>query len=318
MADGEQEQATSVETPAPSPVPAEPSEQVTPAEPEIPSETAAETPAEQPAAPDTETQKQLDDFDKFLASELTQPEAAPATADAGEQVTLSRKDLEAQIFRERQSERDRTKREFDDAAEDRNRNLQTRANFEAQMHGRIRERVTGYVNRGEEIPANFADDVLNEGRQTYYNEGVEIATQVFGEAAFKALKKMDGFDSAPAEVLAPLDRRAKTPDDVMGAVLEVGVALGRLSLEAEVAKRVESESDKKAEVKASVLMKKFLARERANQPNGQLPEARGSSGVITDADFTAHRNDPIGADGKSDWFRANEGQIDAQLRATKK
>ena len=70
MADGE-EPVTSVEQPAPSPVPAEPSEQAaeTPAEETpAPSEQPAETPAEQVAEPDAETQRLESLVDELVAS----------------------------------------------------------------------------------------------------------------------------------------------------------------------------------------------------------------------------------------------------------
>jgi len=64
----------------------------------------------------------------------------------------------------------------------------------------------------------------------------------------------------------------------MGAVMEVGYALGKKALEAEADKRIESESNKKAEVKASVLMKKFMAQQRASESHPETPAGTPSDG----------------------------------------
>ena len=302
----ETEQETSVEQAEASPATETPSEQEAAQEtPETPSsETAAEVKAEEPTELDAETQKQLSDFDKFLADELGAKEETPE-APTDEKVTFTKKDLEALLFRERQSAADRTERKLRDEQEQRARAMQGRAQAEAQMNGRIRERLQGYVNRAEEIPATFADDVLAEGRQTYYGEGWNSASVEFARAAYGAWQALPGAQDAPPEVVEPLNRQARTAGDVMTAVAEVAHALGKRAAEAEVEKRIERESDKKAEVKASVLMKKFLAQQRANSPNGELPAGTAPAGKITEAELKAHEGDDA-------WWEANRERYFAQ------
>ena len=307
MPDGE-EPVTSVEEPAPSPAPVEPSEQVAvetpaPAQTPAPSETPPETPAEQPAELDAETQKNLD---KFLA-ELTPKEETPPPI--GETVTLTKKDFEAQIFRERQSERDRTSREERDAQAERDRQWQIRANMEAQMHTELHQYAKGIVDSGGELPPDFGDNVAGKYKQTFYGEGYAVASQKFALAALKALDTLDGAKDAPEEVLAPLQRQAKNESELFSGVLEVAHALGRHSLEGEFEKRVQAEVNKRVPTEVSVQIKKFMIQNRAAQPTGQLPDAAGTAGVITDAEIASHRNDPIGPDGMSDFYRNNQQQI---------
>jgi len=308
MPDGE-EPVTSVEEPAPSPAPVEPSEQVatqeTPVEAPVtpPSETPPETPAEKPAELDTETQKNLD---KFLA-ELTPKEETPPPTD--ETVTLTKKDFETQIFRERQSAQDRATREAQESQAERDRQWQIRAGMEAQMHTELHQYAKGIVDAGGELPPDFGDNVAGKYKQTFYGEGYAVASQKFALAALKALDTLDGSKDAPEEVLAPLQRQAKNESELFSGVLEVAHALGRRSLEGEFEKRVQAEVNKRVPTEVSVQIKKFMIQNRAAQPTGQLPDAAGAAGFITDAEIASHRNDPIGPDGKSDFYRNNQQQI---------
>jgi hypothetical protein len=306
MPDGE-EPVTSVEEPAPSPAPVEPSEQVatqeTPVEAPVtpPSETPPETPAEQDAELDTETQKNLD---KFLA-ELTPKEETPPPTD--ETVTLTKKELDAQIFRERQSAEDRAGRKATEAQAERERQVQIAYQEQASMHGEIQGLIRGYVDRAEEIPANFAEHVLVRGRQRYYTEGYKVASQSFALAALSALDTLDGSKDAPEEVLAPLQRQAKNESELFSGVLEVAHALGRRSLEGEFEKRVQAEVNKRVPTEVSVQIKKFMIQNRAAQPSGQLPEGSGAAG----GDLTL---EAYGSMSPEERRRVSKEQIDALTR----
>jgi len=278
MADGE-EQVTSVEQTEASPVAEPPSEQeAAPAE--VPSsETDAAAQVEEPTEPDAETQKQLADLDAFLKTELPEPEAAQVTDD--EKVTLSKKDLDAQLFRERQSAADRATRVAQEQAEERDRQYAMRAQMENEMHARIQERAQGILAAGGELPPNFGDTIATDYKRTFYSEGYGHAADKFARAAFKALDQLGNLREAPPDVLEPLERKGRDEGEVMGAVLESAYRLGKHSLQAEFDKRVESESNKKAEVKASVLMKKFLAEGRRNNSHPEAPEGLAGATSVT-------------------------------------
>jgi len=277
MADGE-EPVTSVEQPAPSPVPAEPSEQAaeTPAEESpAPSEQPPETPAEQVAGPDAETQRLESLVDELVAAETTAPpDETPAGAD--EVVTKTRKEYEAELFRAKQSGEDSASRRLAETQAQQHARQQAEAQEDAQMKGEIEGLLQGYTNRGEEIPADFADRVLQRGAQRHYNTGVSYTTQRFAAAAWRALG-LKGDE--PQEVVAPLYATDRTPEGVMQGMVETARNLARLDMDAEVDKRAKAEIAKQVPVLASALAKKALLKVRSVQPNGDVPDGSPSSGL---------------------------------------
>ena len=304
-----EEEVTSTEPVEASPPPADDSAPI--AEPEKAEEAPAEPQTPEPEPEQDHISKALDEA---FAKQFPETEA-PVEDD---KVTLTKSELAEQIRRERQSADNRARSEADTQARDREEKARQDYARRQDLHRQIDVLAKTSLDDNGNLKPDFADSVLagHEGL-VYQRASAEAASQQ-DQVLISAVRGLDFMQEAKPEDWEPMQKAAGSRVEEVGQLLQVVYNRGRSVEKAAMETEIEKRSNAIAKVKAEAMKNETLAALRANQPNGELPAGTAPKGRISDAEFATHRNDPIGSDGKSDWFRANEERIDAQLRATNK
>lgn len=274
---------------------------------------------ETPKAPAEEVKPEADaELDRQVAAamatefgEVAEPE--PLTEE--EKLTLSKSELEERLRRERQSAQDRARYEADTERQQTEQTARFRSAQAQAMRGEIAAEAKRIADAGGEIPSDFADRVAGGYRGLFGQEGKEEASRVFAGAMHAAVMRHPAMQGATAEDWELASRPTRETPDYFTNYIDVVLASAKRQWEAEVPKRIEAEVKKQVKPRTEAALKRMLQGLRAAQPEGEALEGVGGiPKAPTDADIAAHRNDPVGPDGMSDWWRANREAYFAQAK----